>query len=281
MVYIRAKKVKGDQYLYLVKSVWDSKRNTSKQEIVKYLGNAADVTRDDLPKEYQNNSKIISFLAAHSPEDIKKKEEAVKKARKNIYKKFTDGDIHGVINEYEEYTNLFELADFFDKILRPVMRQIGDEWENGKLDIATEHVASNIAQTLVKIIMDKISKNPNKKNVLICVPIGEEHHLGCDVIESFLISKGYRVFNMTTSVPTESIIGYIKDNKPDIILLSITLKDNIKAGQRMIKRIKDELNIPIIVGGLALENDDSKFEADVIRGSELNDLPKIIKNALL
>jgi len=40
MVYIRAKKVKADQYLYLVKSVWDSKKSTSKQEIVKYLGKA-------------------------------------------------------------------------------------------------------------------------------------------------------------------------------------------------------------------------------------------------
>ena len=49
MVYIRAKKVKSDQYLYLVKSVWDSKRHTSKQEILKYLGKASDVIKDDLP----------------------------------------------------------------------------------------------------------------------------------------------------------------------------------------------------------------------------------------
>ena len=38
MVYIRSKSVKGDKYLYLVKSVWDSKKSTSKQEIIKYLG---------------------------------------------------------------------------------------------------------------------------------------------------------------------------------------------------------------------------------------------------
>ena len=50
MVYIRAKKVKSDQYLYLVKSVWDSKKSTSKQEIVKYLGKASEVVKDDIPE---------------------------------------------------------------------------------------------------------------------------------------------------------------------------------------------------------------------------------------
>jgi len=63
MVYIRAKKVKGDQYLYLVKSVWDSKKSTSKQEIVKYLGKASEVIKDDIPVEYQDDPKILSVLA--------------------------------------------------------------------------------------------------------------------------------------------------------------------------------------------------------------------------
>ena len=49
MVYIRTKKVKSDQYLYLVKSIWDSKKYTSKQEIVKYLGKASEVVNDDIP----------------------------------------------------------------------------------------------------------------------------------------------------------------------------------------------------------------------------------------
>lgn len=279
MVYIRAKKVKDDQYLYLVKSVWDSSKNTSKQEIVKYLGKSTDVTKEDLPNEFRNDPKILSFLAAHSPEDLKKREESSKNTKKIIYKRLTEGDIHGAIEAYDEYIKLFETEDFFDRILKPVMTQIGDEWENGKLDIATEHVASNIAQILVRIILDRISVNVTKKKVLICVPMGEEHHLGCDVIESYLMSKGYKVFNMSTSIPSESIVKYSLENKPDVILISITLKDNIKAGQRLVNKIMEQTNIPIFVGGFALEDNDSKFNAQVVRNLELNQLPRLIKNA--
>ena len=36
-----------------------------------------------------------------------------------------------------------------------------------KLAIATEHVASNVAQTLVKIIMDQVSGTGNKKKIML------------------------------------------------------------------------------------------------------------------
>jgi MerR family transcriptional regulator, light-induced transcriptional regulator len=49
MVYIRNKKVKGIGYAYLVQSVWDPKRNTSRQQTIKYLGNASQITIDDIP----------------------------------------------------------------------------------------------------------------------------------------------------------------------------------------------------------------------------------------
>ena len=280
MVYIRAKKVKSDQYLYLVKSVWDSKKNTSKQEIIKYLGKASDVVKDDIPVDYRNDSKILSFLAKYNPKDIKKREDATKKSKQQLFRKLTQGDIHASLKIYEDYVKIFNTSDFFDKILKPVMYQIGDDWAKGRISIATEHVASNVAQSLVKIIMDKVTGNANKKKILICVPVGEEHHLGCDVLETFLSIKGFKVYNMGTSMPTESILSFINNNKPDIIFLSITLEDNILAGQRLVKRIKNDYDIPILVGGFALQGEKiPKFDAKVITNSSLEELPRIIRTA--
>jgi methanogenic corrinoid protein MtbC1 len=281
MVYIRAKKVKGDEYLYLVKSVWDSKKSTSKQEIIKYLGKASQVIKDDIPVEYRENPKILSVLASHSPQDIKKREEASGKSIKELYKKLTDGDINSSVQIYDDYIKIFNFADFFDKILKPVMYQIGDEWANNKISIATEHVASNVAQALVKIIMDKVTTSGKKKKVLLCVPVGEEHHLGCDVIETFLTSKGYKVFNMGTSIPSESVLHFIEHNNPDIIMISITLEDNLKAGQRLVKKIKENFKVPVVVGGYALEQEKiPKFDAEIFANTTLNDLPKLIRTSI-
>lgn len=281
MVYIRAKKVKGDQYLYLVKSIWDSEKNTSKQEIIKYLGKSDKVIKDDIPIEYRKDPKILSALSAHNPEDIKKREEASDDIRKKLYKKLIDGDIQASIQIYEDFIKIFSTASFFDKILKPVMYKIGDDWATDKISIAIEHVASNVAQTLVKIIMDKENTTKAKKKIMICVPIGEEHHLGCDIIQTYLTSIGYKVFNMRTSLPTESLLNFIEDNKPDIVMISITLEDNLKAGQRLVKRIKENCKIPVIVGGYALTNQKiPKFGVEVFKNSSLNELPKIIRTTL-
>ena len=279
MVYVRAKKVKSDQYLYLVKSVWDSKKSTSKQEIVKYLGKASEVVSEDIPIDYQNNSKILSAIAKYNPKNIKNNEVAIKKIKEKLYKKLTEGDIQESIKIYQEHIKNFDFANFFDEILQPVMYKIGDDWVKDGISIATEHIASNTAQILVRTIMDQVTENKKKKKVLICVPTGEEHRLGCDVLETYLSSKGFKIYNMGTSIPTESILRFIENNKPDVVFLSITLKDNLKAGQRLVKKIKEQSEIPILVGGFAIEEEmSSKFDARVISDVKLNEIPKILKS---
>jgi MerR family transcriptional regulator, light-induced transcriptional regulator len=54
MVYIRNKKVKGIDYAYLAQRVWDPKRNMSRQQTIKYLGKASQITIEDIPEEYRN-----------------------------------------------------------------------------------------------------------------------------------------------------------------------------------------------------------------------------------
>ena len=282
MVYIRAKKVKSDQYLYLVKSIWDSKKSTSKQQIVKYLGKASEVVKDDIPIEFRNAAKILSVLASYNPEDIQKREDATKKSKQQLFKKLTDGNLEESIKIYKNYVEIFNISDFFDKILRPVMSKIGADWENGKLAIATEHVASNVAQTLVKIIMEQASGAGNKKKVMLCVPVGEEHHIGCDVLETYLTIKGFKVFNMGTSIPTESIIEFIGMKKPDVILISITIQDNVLAGQRLAKKIREQSKVPILIGGYAMQIENPpKFEGNVIGDASLEEIPKILRKTAL
>ena len=281
MVYLRAKTIKSEQYLYLVKSVWDSKKNTSKQQTIKYLGKASLVVSDDIPIDYRNDTKILSGLTKYIPKDIEKRNNALEKIKKKLYKKITQGDIQESLKIYEEFIKIFNIVDFFDKILKPVMSKVGSDWENGKISVGVEHIASNIAQTLVKGIMEQANGRTTKKKILICVPVGEEHHLGCDVLETYLSMNGFKVFNMSTSAPTESILNFIDENNPDMILLSITISDNLKSGQRLVRKIKQEFDIPIFVGGLAVQGKNiPKFDGEIIDDLSLYGIKKKIGSGI-
>ena len=266
--------------MYLVKSTWDKVHKTSRQETIKYLGAIDNVTQDDIPEEYRSNPKIQAFLLENTPIDREKREKIIEKLQLQIFTCLTEGDLDGAKKVYVGFMKSSSLDQFFEKILNPIMEKIGDMWSNGILSVATEHVASNIAHSLVKVILqEKKCKGSNGK-IIITTPVGEEHNLGCSVVESYLATRGFTTFNLSPSTPAESVLNFMKSVSPDGVIISITLSDSIPAGQRLIKKIREfNKRIPIFVGGQAFNSGTkAKFDAKVIGSdSSLVQLPRILK----
>ena len=281
MVYLRKKKVKGVDYLYLVKSTWDKVKKTSKQETIKYLGESSAVTRDDIPTEYRDNAKINSFLLQNTPKDREKREKLIEQLRTKLFSSLTEGSLKETMDIYNAFVSSNTLDQFYERIMTPVMEEVGYLWSEGKLSIATEHVASNIAHSLVKVIADENRKSKKDKGkVLLTTPVGEDHNLGCNVLDSFLVSKGFVTFNLSPSTPAESLMEFIKTAKPDALIVSITLEDNVKSGQRLVKKIHEKYRkLPIFVGGQAFtDNINFKFDGKLITDAHvLEQIPRIIR----
>ena len=281
MVYLRKKKVKGVDYLYLVKSTWDKEKKTSRQETIKYLGESSSVTSDDIPEEFRDNVKINSFLLENTPKDRKKREVLIEQLRTKLFSSLTEGSLKDTMDVYTAFVTNNTLDQFYERIMTPVMTEIGYLWSEGKLSIATEHVASNIAHSLVKVIADENRKSKKEKGkIVLTTPVGEDHNLGCNVLDSFLVSKGYTTFNLSPSTPAESLIEFIKTTKPDALIVSITLEDNVRSGQRMVKKIRGAYKkLPIFIGGLAFsEKSNFKFDGKLISDANtLEQIPRIVK----
>lgn len=286
MVYIRNKKVKGIDYAYLVQSVWDPERNISRQHTIKYLGKASEVTIEDIPEEYRDDTKILAFVSAFSSHQEERKE-LISRIQEEVFILLNDCNVKDLVDIYEKYSRLFGLADFYDKLIKPVMYRIGDMWQKGQLDVATEHASTNTALGLVKIINERITartKEPSSRyKAVICTPDGELHGLACNMIESLLLSKGFKVYNISTSIPSDYIIDYIRDLQPDIVLVSITLEENIKSAERLIQQIYAKYNnkLPVVVGGSAFNNmkqyQNNTIDAFIINDASFGDIMKLVK----
>ena len=151
MVYLRKKKVKGTDYLYLVRSVWDKQKKTSKQVTVKYLGESTSVTRDDIPTEFRNDPKINSFLLQNASNDTQRRGALLEKLQTQLFSSMIEGDLKESIHLYQSFIVNSNIEQFYEKILNPMMSKVGSMWADGRLSIATEHIASNTAQSVKKI----------------------------------------------------------------------------------------------------------------------------------
>ena len=258
MTYIRIKQVKNIGYAYLVESKWNKEKHTSQQIIKQYLGPVSHLNIDKIPKEYRSESSIVKFLAKRNLnfENSTKLNESL---QANLMEKLKSYEINDLLKIYHEYTkSVYTSLDFYEKILIPVLYKIGDQWENGEIDVATEHVCSNAVNTLIDLINQnntkKISKSSRDTNsIVLCTPEGELHSIGCKIIESLLLEKGYEVYNITSPLPTNSIGSYLDNTNPGVILISVTLEENINSAIRLVYEIRKSFQIPIIVGGNALK----------------------------
>ena len=285
MVFIRDKKVKGHSYAYLVRNTWDNKNGRVRQKIVKYLGRSSKVVLEDIPKEFQKDPNVVTFIACHSS-DAEKMEFTMKEKMLEL---LIRNDTKSLADIFDRYSQIFGLVKFYERLLTPVMYKVGELWKEGKLDVATEHVCSSAAHTLVKIINERVSKSPvaNRKalKILICTPEGEYHSLGCMVIESFLRSKGYFVSNIAPSVPSDAFISFAGKFNPDLIMISITLGENIDASNKLINKIlESRISFPpILVGGIgiqsiAIKNQNDKLKkVKFLKGIKLSGIQPIIR----
>ena len=292
MVYIRSKKVKGINYAYLLHSVWDPQRNMSIQQTIKYLGKTSQITIEDIPIEYRGDAKVLAFLSAFSS-DQEERKILISRIQEEIFVLLTDCNVNGLVDLYEKYSKLFGLTKFYDKLLKPVMYRIGNLWQQGQLDVATEHASTNTAISLVKIINEKfatrtrVAQTSFKYKAVTCTPNGELHGLACNMIESLLLNNGFKVYNISTSIPTDYIVNYIHNLQPDIVFISITLAENIKAAERLVEQIHVTYNnkLPIMIGGSAFDTmqqyRDRIINAFIMKDASFDDIMKLIRISIV
>jgi MerR family transcriptional regulator, light-induced transcriptional regulator len=257
MVYIRVKKVKNINYAYIVESRWNKEKRTSQQITRQYLGPLSHININKIPEEYRNESTIIKFLNSHNI-NFEKSNELNRSLQNNLLEKLKIYEINDLIKLYIDYRSAYSLLDFYEKLLIPVLHRIGEQWANGEIDVATEHVCSNATVTLIDLINQKNSKTITKnalsdRPIIVCTPEGELHSIGCKIIESLLLEKGYNVYNITSSLPTNSIESYLSNINPHLVLISVTLEENINSSIRLVQEIRKSLNVSLIVGGNALK----------------------------
>ena len=278
MAYLRVKSIRGQKYLYLVKSAWDAKKKTSKQTIIKYLGIESDVSISDIPEEYQTSKKIIDYFMNQKYFQPTVQNEIVEKLQKDLLLTFKNGDFIEANSLIQSYEQIYGFDSFLSNVLIPLIEQIESLGHSKKIDLGTQTTCYNAVEDLMNLILENNSTQLKKKEILICVPYGEQHTLGTKVLESQLMSKGNTVHNLSPFTPVSSILESIEHNNPDCIFVSVTLNENILSAKRMIQKINDKYVIPIIVGGQAIKNDPNNWDIPVVQNLPIAKILKLIQS---
>lgn len=87
---------------------------------------------------------------------------------------------------------------------------------------------------------------------MTCVP-GELHEMGARMVTDFFEMDGWDTYYLGANMPTESVVKYIIDMKPQCLAISATMTFHVSAVKELIRLIRIAPDIPsdlkIMVGG--------------------------------
>lgn len=186
-----------------------------------------------------------------------------------LTKALIDYDLPVFEDYFNNYLKSHSFEDCLFQIIYPFFDKIGILWQTNKICPAQEHLFSQFVKQLVLAKINNLSVKPTKEKVLLYLRDNEYHELGLLVYHYFLKQKGYIVYNLGQSVPTENLDQVYKKITPKYVLTSFVAYMNEENFTEYICKVKPIFsNSTFCVSGSAL----------FIKNLSSHDNIRIIKN---
>jgi methanogenic corrinoid protein MtbC1 len=121
------------------------------------------------------------------------------------------------------------LEEIILEVVGPALHDVGSEWEHGRLDIATEHLATNHLRHYLLMWMrvgpPAYSVNPV---VLACAP-GELHEGSLLMLGVLLRRLRWPVLYLGQTLPLSDLSIFVEDLNPSIVVFASMLYDSALA----------------------------------------------------
>ncbi len=146
-----------------------------------------------------------------------------------------------------------KIKDIYEVIIRKSLYRVGELWEQNKVSVATEHMATAITESILNELFEFNISDARTGNKIIAACVeNESHQVGIKMVADIFESNGWDSYFMGANTPTTELIDFAKVVNPDVIALSLSIYFNLPVLKRMIIEIRRQLpNIIIIVGGQA------------------------------
>ncbi len=144
------------------------------------------------------------------------------------------------------------------EIIQPAMVEIGRLWQQNKLTVAQEHLATAISQNVLARAYSKAEfADPIDRKALCACIEGNHHALGLRMISDAYEISGWDVCFLGSNTPSNSIISQVDIEKPDVLALSVSMPHQFITLGNLLAQLRSEMGtqLPaIVLGGLAINN---------------------------
>jgi MerR family transcriptional regulator, light-induced transcriptional regulator len=149
------------------------------------------------------------------------------------------------------------LPSLYLDVIQAAQHRIGELWQENRISVAQEHVATAITQVvLAELYRGLVCQASNGRRALVACVSGELHELGTRITADFFEMAGFDVRYLGANVPTDSLVGMVREQRPDLLVLSATMSflDEAELAES-VRRSREAVgnSLRVAVGGRAFD----------------------------
>ena len=172
-------------------------------------------------RKHERDGRILS-LEASSPVILSA--EAVPGSTLDAYRQrllaaLVNNDLDVADQLLGEVLALFSMEQLILEVIRPVLHDIGEGWQAGKISVATEHLASAfLRQRLIMWQTVGPPVHPVRPIVLACAP-DEWHEISLLMLGVLLRRRRWPVAYLGQAVPMPDLAKFVRDIRPPMVIV--------------------------------------------------------------
>jgi methanogenic corrinoid protein MtbC1/DNA-binding XRE family transcriptional regulator len=145
------------------------------------------------------------------------------------------------------------VSEIYIKLLTPAMARIGELWSKGRINVAQQKLATEITfEQMDKLRALGAANRKSPHRVLVCCVEGELHATGARMVADLFRLEGWTVDFLGPDVPTQSIVAMVTNRRPEILALSVTMKQNLRHVRALMAALGKLPEPPkVLIGGQA------------------------------
>jgi methanogenic corrinoid protein MtbC1 len=137
-------------------------------------------------------------------------------------------------------TRGLSVPDLYLGVIQPAQHRVGELWQENRLTVAHEHVATAISQLVMALAYPSLPREPsNGKRALVACVDDEIHDLGARMIADFYEMAGFDVRYLGANLPTSSLLDMVREEQPDLVILSVTMAFHLEAARETVRLLRE------------------------------------------
>lgn len=210
--------------------------------------------------------------------------------RQNNWRRYINSMIAGIIRfdehvlerTYAEALSHYPVRLVTEKLLSPVLRELGERWISGKGSVAEEHFFAFYLRNKLGARFHHRSQNQTGPKLLMaCLP-GDMHEIGLLLFALDASDNGFRTILLGANMPLTEFPDAVKKTGSDALVLAGTIEPGSDLITEALPRLVEKLDVPVFLGGsiVASNFDELKKSGVLMIGSDIGMGIKQIKKHL-